>query len=128
MPEPEDEPTYPDPREEDIMAGDRRLSRPDSSLPDWEMPDTAYRPVPIVWFTGAFFMHLIAIMAVFVTFAVIGIMLPWLILGGCALAALQIGKWTWDRGMHSAGFGWKIATIAMLVFNLLFVFAAFYAA
>ena len=113
-------PDYKDPREEDIVYGDRRISRPDNSLPDWEMPDTAYRPVPIVWFTGAFFLHLIlsGVLAM--------IVLPksgtvWFAL--CALAAGGIAKWTWDRGMKDAGFGWKLATILMLAFNLLFVAA-----
>ncbi len=38
---------YPNPREEDIYAGERRVSRPDSALPDWHIPDAAYRPIPI---------------------------------------------------------------------------------
>lgn len=111
---------YPDPREEDIVYGDRRLSRPDSSLPDWEVPDTAYRPVPIVWFTGAFFLHLIlsAILAV-ILFSQSG----WVFFALSALGAGAIAKWTWARGMKNAGAGWKIATIAMLMFNLLFVAA-----
>lgn len=111
---------YPNPREEDIIYGDRRISRPDASLPDWEVPDTTYRPVPIVWFTGALFLHLISIglLAILlasqsggITFALSTLFAAW------------IAKWTWDRGMKDASLGWRIATIAMLLMNLLFVAA-----
>ncbi len=103
------------------MAGDRRLSRPDSSLPDWEMPDTAYRPVPIVWFTGAFFLHLILII---VFAAILFSQAAWIKVALTALAAGAIGEWTWERGMKDAGSGWKIATIIMLGINVFFVVAA----
>ena len=106
------------------MAGDRRLSRPDSSLPDWEMPDTAYRPIPIVWFTGAFFIHLLAMMGIFLALAILGMSTPWLTVPACALAAGLVGKWTWERGMADAGLGWRIATILILLFNLLFALAS----
>lgn len=115
---------YKDPRKEDIVYGDRRISRPDNSLPDWEMPDTAYRPVPIVWFTGAFFLHLI------LTGILALILLSqdgWIIFALSALAAGGIARWTWDRGMKDAATGWKVATILMLAFNLLFVAAIAFA-
>ncbi len=115
---------YPNPREEDIMAGDRRLSRPDASVPDWEVPDTAYRPIPIVWFTGAFLFHLVIIAAVFVVLGLVGLLTTWLVIPLTAVAAAFIGSWTWDRGMRDAGLGWKIATIGILAFNTLFAFAA----
>ncbi|MEL6738481.1 MAG: hypothetical protein AAFO28_06105 [Pseudomonadota bacterium] len=127
MPDPhggglEDEPPrYPDPREEDIMAGDRRLSRPDASVPDWEVPDTAYRPIPIVWFTGAFLIHLMAAVCILIILGQFG---SWFTVPAAASAAGLIGSWTWERGMRSAGAGWKIATIGILLFNTLFVLAA----
>ncbi|MHA7818313.1 MAG: hypothetical protein ACX930_01565 [Erythrobacter sp.] len=121
---PDDPPRYPDPREEDIVYGDRRISRPDVSLPDWEVPDTAYRPVPIVWFTGAFFLHLLVT-------GLLALILMWqngsVTFALSALAAGGIAKWTWDRGMKNAGTGWKVATILMLAFNLLFVAAIAFA-
>ena len=40
-------------REDDIMAGERRISRTDTALPDWYVSDAAYRPIPIAWFAGA---------------------------------------------------------------------------
>jgi len=102
---------YPDPREEDIVYGDRRLSRPDASLPDWEVPDTAYRPIPIVWFTGA----LIA------EFALVGILLMllwnsggWLLIMLATLGTAGIALWTWERGMKHAGPAWKVATAVIL--------------
>ena len=110
----------PDPQEDedgDIMAGDRRLSRPDASLPDWEMPDGSYRPIPIVWFTGAFLLQMVALSATFVLLVskhgAITIALSALISGA-------IGAWTWNRGMKNAGTGWKVATIAVVAAQLLF--------
>ena len=118
----EDEgPNYPNPREEDIMAGDRRLSRPDASVPDWEVPDTSYRPIPIVWCTGAFLIHLVAAMAILIALGQFG---PWLTVPAAGLAAGLIGAWTWERGMRSAGAVWKIATVCILLFNILFVLSA----
>lgn len=111
---------YPDPREEDIMAGDRRISRPDASLPDWEVPDTSYRPIPIVWFTGALILQLITVS---ILAAFFGQVSTWLAIGLCGLATGAIGMWTWDRGMKHAGAGWRIATIVMLAFGLLFAIA-----
>ena len=106
---------WPDPREEDIVYGDRRISRPDVSLPDWDVPDSAYRPVPIVWFTGALFVTMFALGLVAVVFASTS---GWLTLVIAALAAIAIGDWTWRRGMKSAGTGWKVATVVMLAFQL----------
>jgi hypothetical protein len=109
---------YPNPREEDIMAGDRRLSRPDASLPDWEVPDTAYRPIPIVWFTGAMIVQLLAltVVAVILTNAS-----GWLTIALAALASGAIFMWTWDRGMRGADTGWKAATVLMMVAQVAFL-------
>jgi hypothetical protein len=118
---PDERERYPDPSEEDIMAGDRRLSRPDASLPDWEVPDTAYRPIPIVWFTGALVVQMVALFAIFFLLldrnGAITIAL-------CALVTGAIGAWTWDRGMKTAGRGWKAATGTALVSGLLLVILA----
>ena len=103
------------------MAGDRRLSRPDASVHDWEVPDTSYRPIPIVWFTGAFLIHLMAALGILIALGGFG---PWLTVPAAAMAAGLIGAWTWERGMRSAGAGWKIATVAILLFNTLFVLSA----
>lgn len=114
----DDQPNYPDPREEDIVYGDRRISRPDASLPDWEMPDTAYRPIPIVWFTGAMLVELIVLSALAVLLANHS---GWLAIALAGLATGAIGKWTWDRGMAGAGGGWKLATIMMLAIQFGFL-------
>jgi hypothetical protein len=111
----------PDPREEDIMAGDRRISRPDASLPDWEVPDSSYRPIPIVWFTGALILQMIAIYAVFVIFLSQN---GFITIGLAAMITGMIGGWTWKRGMKDAGSGWRIATIIMLMSQLLLVIVA----
>lgn len=109
----------PDPRTQDVMAGqDRRISRPDNSLPDWEMPDTAYRPVPIVWFFSAF---LAQIFVMALLYAVISGFSPIIALAACLIASGLIGMWTWERGMKHAGIGWKSATIAMLALQFGFV-------
>lgn len=109
---------YPDPREEDIMAGDRRLSRPDASLPDWEMPDVAYRPIPIVWFTAAMLAQLGILGALFVVLITKHAALT---IGISALVSAIIGAWTWERGMRSASTGWQIATIAILLVQFLLI-------
>ena len=111
------EPKYKDPRKEDIVYGDRRISRVDNSLPDWEMPDTAYRPIPIVWFTGAGLLALIVLGALTIFLHAQPI---WIGVALGAVAVGGIGAWTWGRGMESAGNGWKIATILMLAAQLAF--------
>ncbi|MEE4154210.1 MAG: hypothetical protein V2I27_08625 [Erythrobacter sp.] len=112
---------YKDPSEEDIAYGDRRISRPDASLPDWEMPDTAYRPIPIVWFTGAFLIHLVCVL---LALALLGSLGAWIVVPVVALGAGAVAAWTWERGMKSAGTGWKLATLAFLGINILFALAA----
>ncbi|MEQ5786678.1 hypothetical protein J3454_02090 [Erythrobacter sp. NFXS35] len=109
---------YPDPRKEDIMAGDRRLSRPDSALPDSIIPDAAYRPIPIAWFAAAFLLQMAALYAIFV--ALLG-QSGWVTIGLSALATGAIGKWTWERGMQGAGPGWRLATVLLLAGQLGFV-------
>ncbi len=89
------------------------------------MPDTSYRPVPIVWFTGAFMLHLIAVHAIMLVIWPLG---PLAVVCISALSAGAIGKWTWERGMEIAGVGWKFATIAMLCLNLLYVAAVAFGA
>ena len=108
----------PDPRKDDIMAGDRRISRPDASLPDWEVPDSAYRPIPIVWFTGALIVQMIGIYAGFLLLIQAHGLLT---IGLAALITGAVGAWTWNRGMQDVDTGWKIATILMLVGQLAFV-------
>ena len=117
MPDPD--PKYPDPREEDIYAGDRRLSRPDSALPDWHIPDAKYRPIPIAWFAAAFLLQMVVLVVIFMV--LLGDS-AWITVVLCSLATGALGKWTWDRGMKDAGTGWKIATVLMLLFQLAFVY------
>lgn len=100
------------------MAGDRRVSRPDSALPDSIIPDAAYRPIPIAWFAAAFLVQMLVLFAIFVV--LIGLS-GWLTIGLSALATGALGMWTWDRGMKNAGIGWKVATIVMLAVQLAFV-------
>jgi hypothetical protein len=113
MPDP-----FPNPREEDIMAGDRRLSRPDSALPDWHIPDAAYRPIPIAWFAGAFLLQMIGL---FVLFMVLIGQPGWVTILLSILATGAIGLWTWDRGMKGAGTAWQVATFVMLAVQLALV-------
>lgn len=107
----DDEITYKDPRKEDIVYGDRRISRPDLSLPDWEVPDGVYRPVPIVWCTGALFAQIIVLSVLMV---ILSDQNGLLTVALYAAATLGIGIWTWQRGMGDAGLGWKAATVIML--------------
>lgn len=100
------------------MAGDRRLSRPDSALPDWHIPDAKYRPIPIAWFAAAFLLQMVVLTAIFV---ILSGRTGWITIALSALATGALGMWTWDRGMKNAGNGWKIATVLMLTAQLAFV-------
>ena len=99
---------YPDPREEDIYAGDRRISRPDSALPDWYIADAKYRPIPIAWFAAAVLMQTVAVSGLF--FILIS-KSGWLTLALSGLASIGIATWSWQRGIGTAGWGWQFATI-----------------
>jgi hypothetical protein len=112
-------PEAPDAREEDIFAGDRRLSRPDASLPDWEVPDSAYRPVPIVWFTAALLVQNVALAVVL---AVLHAQHGAVSLAASALVTGLIARWTWRRGMASASAMWRLSTGLMLL-SVLALFA-----
>lgn len=113
-----EKPTYPNPREEDIYAGDRRISRPDSSLPDWYIADAKYRPIPIAWFAATIVLQTAVITAIwFVLISQSG----WLTIGLAALATGAILQWAWLRGIGSAGGGWQIATILVMVLQLAFI-------
>lgn len=97
----------PDAAEGDIMAGDRRLARADTALPDWHMPDAAYRPVPIAWFAAAFLLQMVVL---FILFLMLLGKPGWMTIIMATLATLLIAGWTWERGMKNAGAGWRIAT------------------
>ena len=109
------DPEDPNPREEDIYAGDRRISRPDSALPDWYIADAKYRPIPIAWFAAAILLHAVVITA-------IAVMLlgssAWLTLGLGVVASVGIYQWAWSRGIGSAGRGWQIAMAIVMTFHL----------
>lgn len=106
---------YPDPREEDIIYADRRISRPDASLPDWEVPDAAYRPVPIVWFTGAMFMQMtLQIVVLVVGQRLLALPLP-LLLCCALLASGLVWHQTMKGGMASANLFWRFSTLIGLL-------------
>ena len=99
--------------EGNVFAGDRRIRRADSALPDWHIPDASYRPVPIVWFTGALLWQLVGQVL---------LSLPMLWLGTAPLVHIafallltgMIGYRCWERGMETASTGWRVATVIML--------------
>lgn len=108
----------PNPDDGDVMAGDRRISRPDTALPDWHNPDASYRPIPIAWFAGAFLLQMVTLTVIFVALASVH---GFVTIAAAGLATGMIGAWTWRRGMHSAPRGWRIATIVALSIQLIFV-------
>lgn len=112
---------FPDPRKEDILAGDRRISRPDASLPDWEVPDSAYRPVPIVWFAAAMIVQALVLGGLFLLLVRANGIYT-MALGG--VASGMIAGWTWRRGMAGAAAAWRWATIIMLGLQLALVLLA----
>jgi uncharacterized membrane protein YidH (DUF202 family) len=101
--------------ESDIMAGERRIARADSALPDSIIPDASYRPVPIAWFAAAFLLQMAML-----TFLSIVLLQSsaWVTIVIASVATAVIGAWTWDRGMKQAGTGWQIATATMLAVQL----------
>ena len=107
---------YPDPKEEDIVYDDRRISRPDSSLPDWYASDTAYRPIPIVWFAGALILQIIAMPAVFLISAIALGLSPLVTVGLALLVSGFIWHLAMERGLRESSAAWRFATGAMLAF------------
>jgi hypothetical protein len=99
----------------DTMAGDRRIARADSALPDSIIPDAAYRPVPIAWFTAAFLLQMALLTFLFVALLAKP---AWITIALAAAATGLLGAWTWDRGMKDAGGGWQTATAMMLALQL----------
>ena len=120
MPDPQDEDIedFNEPEEGDIMAGDRRIARTDTALPDWYASDTHYRPIPIVWFAGALLLQVITQpVVVFLGLGLLGLS-PLVVLALALLATGLIWYHTWERGMSVASGVWKAATFAMLAFCL----------
>lgn len=99
----------------DIMAGERRIARADSALPDSIIPDAAYRPVPIAWFTAAFLLQMVMLTFLFI---VLLAKPAWVTIILASAATGVLGAWTWDRGMKAAGTGWQVATAVMLALQL----------
>ncbi len=113
-----DDPARAEPGEEDdVMAGDRRIARGDTALPDWYASDAAYRPIPITWFAGALVMQVIGQPALAIGAVQIGFS-RWFAIGLCLLASGFVWHVTMERGMARAPRGWRIATVTMLAFFL----------
>lgn len=103
------------PSEGDVMAGDRRIARTDSALPDWYVSDAAYRPIPIVWFAGAMLLQVVTQTAVLL----LPMFFPPLVAIAVAILATGlIARLTWKRGMATASAAWRLATAAMLAIFL----------
>ncbi|MDG6079532.1 hypothetical protein E3U23_10030 [Erythrobacter litoralis] len=101
--------------EDDVMAGDRRIARTDTALPDWYVSDAAYRPIPIAWFAGALVLQVILQPVLAIVTTGIGFS-RWFAIGLCLLASGFIWHITMERGMARAALGWRIALALMLVF------------
>ena len=100
------------------MAGDRRLSRPDSRMPDWYIPDASYRPIPIAWFAAALVLQTAAISAVFfLLYSKNG----WFTIALSALISGAILQWSWQRGLRDAAQGWSIALVILFALQLGFI-------
>lgn len=100
------------------MAGDRRISRPDSALPDWYISDASYRPIPIAWFAAAVLIQSVAVYAIFMALMSKS---GWLTIALTALASAAIYLWSMARGLKDAGSGWKIALVIVMTAQFLFV-------
>ena len=112
------DPRYPDLEVDDVVYDDRRISRPDASLPDWESPDTAYRPIPIVWFTSALLLQIFAQPIVFgITRGLLGLS-PLVIIAFALIASGLIWHFAMEQGIATASLAWRVATALMLAFFL----------
>ena len=111
----EQEPRYKDPRKEDIYAGDRRISRPDTDFPDWYLPDAVYRPIPIAWFAAAV---LIQTVVVSLLWYILFMQSGWVTIALASLATGAIYQWSWTRGIGGAGRGWQVATALVMALQL----------
>lgn len=100
----------------EVMAGDRRIARTDTALPDWYVSDTHYRPIPIVWFAGALLMQVIAQPVLFgIGYGFLGLP-PLVVVAICLAASGLIWHFTYERGMSEASAPWRWATGLMLAF------------
>jgi hypothetical protein len=77
-------------------------------------PDGEYRPIPIVWFAGAFVAQVALLFIAFFAFYALE---PAYTVGVSALITIYIGWRTWRRGMKRAAVGWKLATFLVLLLN-----------
>lgn len=111
----EDDAPLIEPEDGDIMAGDRRIARADTALPDWYISDGAYRSIPIAWFAGALILQVIVQPAIFIL--LLGFSGLYTIAAGL-LATAMIAHFTWRRGMAEASRTWQVATGLMLLFFL----------
>ncbi|KPH65832.1 MULTISPECIES: hypothetical protein [Novosphingobium] len=82
------------------------------------MPVGYYRPIPIVWFAGAWFAQVGLLLFLFVL--LLGKPMAYTLLTS-ALVSFGIWRWTFGRGMSEASTGWKIFTTGALLFNWLLV-------
>lgn len=78
------------------------------------VPEGTYRPVPIVWFAAAWIVDSFSIGFLFLLLINKPAILTWLT---TLLVSFVVARWTFNRGMHHAGSGWKIATVAALAIN-----------
>lgn len=106
----------PDPKKEDIVYEDRRISRPDASLPDWESPDTAYRPIPIVWFAGALITQVVGQAAIFLLFRHLWGFSELAVIAIAFAASILVWEVGMKRGLSTASLAWRVATFAILAF------------
>lgn len=85
------------------------------------VPEAHYRPIPIVWLAGAWFLQCAAMFLIFVvllTKAQIFTILT------CAIITYGVWHWTNQRGMRDASTGWKATTIIALGINYLLLVLA----
>lgn len=94
-----------------LPPGERPRDREDTQLPESLLPDSQYRPVPIVWFAGAMLVQTAVLAA---TGLLLAIAHPYAVIALASLGTGIVGQWTWSRGMKTAPAGWKLATILVL--------------
>ncbi|MEM8917940.1 MAG: hypothetical protein AAGE37_03690 [Pseudomonadota bacterium] len=85
------------------------------------VPEAHYRPIPIVWFAGAWFLQSIGMTIMYLvlrnTAAIFTILT-------CAIISYGVWHWANERGMKDASSGWVFTTMVALGLNFALLIVA----
>ena len=91
--------------------------------PDSLLPDGYYRPIPIVWFTGAYLAQVAILSFIFLILYRLNDIFLYSI---SICSTYFIWSRTWKRGMSGASLAWRLSAIIIMSINLAMVCFAIY--